>query len=163
MSILPKLTAQVEERQVTSIGRYDNWTVVLDGWTDCSGNGIVAVMLCDQVEQHFLGRLELEGRHTAGNITSALKTMLADNLKSIKAISTDSASVMVKTRADFCAANPHIMNISCFLHVLNLVCRDVIKCATVKPWAQKISQVVVFFSNSEQWRSELKEWGERNN
>lgn len=66
---------------------------------------------------------------------------------------------MVAFRRDLCKQFPHIMNLRCVLHTLNLVCQDVLKHPEITGAVKSISSMVVFFSNSHYWRQQLTQWG----
>lgn len=148
-TVLPKLKKDTEEKQAEALSRHDDWTISLDGWTDSSGNSIVAVMLLDGETQHFVGCLRLGNHHSAVIMSQALQDLLGENIISkCKAFVTDSPSVMTRLRADFCAIFPHVTDVKCALHVLNLIMQDFIKHETVSSWAKDISALVAFFSSS---------------
>lgn len=160
---MPAIAAEVEKRQVQVIAEHTNWTLTLDGWTDVSSNSIYAVMLMDGTTQHYLGNLDFhQSRHTADNILASLEELLGERVNYVKAIVTDSPAVMVKFRESYCKRNKGVVNLGCVLHVINLVCKDVIKLPTVLPTAQSLSRLVVFFSNSVYWRTVLENWGSEN-
>lgn len=88
-------------------------------------------MFVDHYQQHYIGNLALdELKHTADNIRFALKELVARYKDRIMAICTDSPKVMVRMRADYCAGT-NVFDLSCILHSINLVCKDIIKSGSV--------------------------------
>lgn len=162
-SVLDKLSSSVDKRQSDCLERHSNWTLSIDGWTDSSHNNLLAVLLEDKETQHYLGNLELgDEKHTADNIHRALVSLLGEKIKLIKGFVTDNPNVMLKLRSQFCTEFPHIYNLKCVLHVLNLVSKDVIWSTEAKIIAGQINKLAVFFSNTH-WRVILLNWGKANN
>lgn len=67
--MLPRLLNNAVEKQNVYLDGHDEWTISLDGVTDCSGNSIVAVMLIDGRTKHYIGNLDLGmEEHSARNL-----------------------------------------------------------------------------------------------
>lgn len=163
---LPRLVSAAKERQEEGLAKVSTWTITLDGWTDVSGNSIYAVMMLHGAQQHYIGSLELSRvRHIAANLLTALDDMLKadpNRMRQVAAIITDSASTLNKLRTDFCSKNTRVQNLSCVLHGINLMCKDLLRCKYVKESAAKLTSLVVFFCKSEHWKQELMAWGKLN-
>lgn len=163
-AILPKLQQEADEMEVKCLARHDGWTLSLDGWTDVSGSEIVAVLLLDGSTRLYIGNLNLrDKRHTAVNLYEALNDLLGDRFARVKGIVTDNPRVMNRLRDMVVDKHPHVVEMGCCLHVLNLVCKTVISSNFVQPWAKKTSRLVSFFSNSLFWKNVLSNFGKENN
>lgn len=161
--VLPDLTDKAENSEAQSLEKHSNWTMSLDGWTDVSGNSIVAVMLVDGDKNHYIGNLDLDYvRHTAENIKAELIKLMGDKMNIAKAVVTDNPRVMLKLRNELCSGSSHLISLNCVLHGLNLVCKDTLKTNEVEPWVGDITRLVTFFSNSSIWRKKLDNWGQTN-
>lgn len=135
-SILPGITAEVEDRQESQIKAFKNWTLCLDGWTDVSKNSIYSVLLTSQLEQHYIGNCKLAFlRHSSENILRAITDILGDKIKLVRAVVTDSPNPMVLFRSEFCKKNTNVYDLGCVLHSMNLICKDIIKSDVVWPIA----------------------------
>lgn len=155
---------EVEERQAEQISAYTHWTLSLDGWTDNSKNSIYAVLLVNRSQQHYVGNLDLaEKRHTSENILVALLQLLGENIKLVSGLVTDNPNVVKRFREDLCKQHPQIVHIGCVLHVLNLVCRDLVKSPLLESDAKNLNALVVYFANSDYWRQILMKWAQDNN
>lgn len=163
--VLPNLAEKAKSEQAFSVEQHDNWTLSLDGWSDISGNKIVAVMMLDGTKKHYIGNLDVKPgeRHTADRLVTALVSLMGDEmLKRCKAIVTDSPNVMRKLRKMICDKYPNMVNLSCALHFHNLIMQDLIKHSAVTGWAKDISRLCNFFTNVEFWKVVLRDWGEKN-
>lgn len=70
------------QKQNEYLDGHDNWTISLDGVTDCSGNSIVAVILVDGRTKHYIGNLQLGMKeHSAENLGDSLVELLGDRIK----------------------------------------------------------------------------------
>lgn len=162
-SILPKLKQNSLKNQDDQLQLHSDWTACLDGWTDCSGNSIYAVMMIDGETQHYIGNMNLGVQlHTADVLCRELMNLLGQRVHSLKAIVTDSPNVMVRLRKDFCLINPWVVDLKCCLHVINLIIKDFVNFSLVKPWVSEISRLVNFFMSSGSWRVLLKKWADEN-
>lgn len=158
--VLPEILKVVEDRQDNKLQRHNHWTGMMDGWTDISSNGVHGVLAGDTEEDHYIGNLPLNGkRYTAENLTKAFVELMGDRVSVIKAIVTDNENTMVAFRRELCTKFPHILNLRCVLHTLNLVCQDVVQHRQIKKTVLEISAMVVCFSNSHYWRQKLTQWG----
>lgn len=161
--VLPDIDEKALAELLEWIKKHTHWTISLDGWTDCSGNYIVAVMLNDGSTKHYLGNLELKNDiHSADVLCDGLESKLGEYIYYCKGIVTDSPNVMVDLRNKFCKNHPHLVNIRCVLHGINLIIHDFATCDVVKPWAKEISTLVSFFSKSHYWRNVIRKWGDQN-
>ena len=68
----------------------------------------------------------------------------------VKAIVSDNASAMKNLRALVTKEYPHVMDIGCFLHSINLICKNTINNPTnnIKKWARMASRLVSFTTGS---------------
>lgn len=159
-NVLPEISKVVEERQDIKLQRHNNWTGMMDGWTDISSNGVHGVLVGDTEEDHYIGNLSLNGkRNTAENLKAAFVELMGDRMFAIKAIVTDNENTMVAFRRELCNQFPHLLNLRCVLHTLNLVCQDVVKHHQINKIVLEISSIVICFSNSHYWRQKLTQWG----
>lgn len=111
-----------------------------------------------------MGNLDLaEKRHTSENILVALLQLLGENIKLVSGLVTDNPNVMKRFREDLCKQHPRIVNIGCVLHVLSLVCRDLVKSPLLESDAKNLNALVVYFANSDYWRQILMKWAQDNN
>lgn len=116
--IIPELQHKATTRQLECLKTHNNWSFSLDGWSE----GIVAVMLVDGRARHYIGILDITlSRHSADNYYLALENLLGNKFDIVKGIVTDSPNVMKALRKMVTDSHPHIVNIPCALHVLNLV------------------------------------------
>lgn len=81
---MPRLLNNAVKKQQVYLDEHDQWTISLDGMTDCSGNSIVAVMLIDGRTKHYILNLDLGmDEHPAdNNLFDALIKLLGDRINS---------------------------------------------------------------------------------
>ena len=115
---LHHFSEMLDELQVVS-----DMTILLDGWTDVSGNSIYAYVGQTQEGVFVLDICQFKKRPSADNIKSQLFDILNKlnlSTKQIIAVTTDTPQVMEKLRRNISSEHPNILNIKCGLHILNL-------------------------------------------
>jgi len=135
-------------------------TILLDGWTDVSGNSIYAYIGQTREEVFVLDICTLKERPSADQIKSQLfevLTRLDISTKSILAITTDTPQVMEKLRRVISNEHPNILGIKCALHILNLAIQRALKHDAMLDVFKKNQTIVNFFRSSHYWLGRLRD------
>jgi hypothetical protein len=132
----------------------NNFTLILDGWTDISRNSIYGFMLLYGDSCHAV--LDIKDmsatRHDAKLILKTTEEVIKASpitFDSIRAICTDNPSVMISFRRMLAMKYKHIVCLPCGLHVLNLVSKSICKLAveTIK----SNLRIINYFTSSSVW------------
>jgi uncharacterized protein DUF659 len=136
-------------------------TILLDGWTDVSGNSVYAYIGQTQEGIFVLDICQFKQRSSADNIKSQLFDILNKlnlSTKQILAVTTDTPQVMEKLRRDISSEHPNILNIKCGLHTLNLAIQRALKHQDLLETFKRNQSIVNFFTSSHYWLGRLRDW-----
>lgn len=164
-SHLQDMFLQHFSEMLDQLPKVDDLTILLDGWTDVSGNSIYAYIGQTREEVFVLDICQLKQRPSADNIKSQLFDVLARlnlSTKQIIAVTTDTPNVMEKLRRDVSNEHPNILSIKCGLHILNLAIQGAIKNQGMMDVFKRNQSVVNFFTSSHYWLNRLREWMQKN-
>ena len=105
-------------------------------------------------------------RHTAENmLTLAIdilqQSVLKNRMSSVKCVTTDSPSAMIKYRRRMAEDYNHMLTLPCALHVANTLCKDICKINRIKCVIRRNCAVVNFFVASHLWFALANEWAEQ--
>lgn len=144
-------------------------TIGLDGWEDASGRSIYAFIACSTTlkKSLVLDILDFSGKQQTAefilNETINVIERVGTNFTKFNSIVTDNCSVMLKFRRLLCSRYPHIENVRCIAHSINLIASDYLKNQYVKETFQKCCKLVNYFRASHFWYEKLLKWGKSNN
>jgi hypothetical protein len=132
------------------------FTMLWDGWTDCSGNSIYGLtLLFDYDQSEIIDIVKMNDvRHTAVNQMLEIESRFEQSsvpIGHVKVFVTDSPNVMLKLRRDMCAKYKHMIGLPCALHVLNTMCKDMCQVSFAKQNIQSMCRIVNFFTGSHIW------------
>jgi len=128
--------------------------MLLDGWTDVSGNSVYAYIGQTQEGIFVLDICQFKQRPSADNIKSQLFDILNKlNLSTMQilAVTTDTPQVMEKLRRDISSEHPNILNIKCGLPILNLAIQRALKHQDLLETFKRNQSIVNFFTSSHYW------------
>ena len=115
---------------------------------------------------HILDTIDLSHlRHTAENLkdqTLIVFEHLGIGLRKFKAVVTDNPSVVVKMRRLLSADYPHILDLRCFAHAINLLASGYLRHETAKSALKRSCRLVMYFRSSHFWNEKLESWQKTN-
>jgi hypothetical protein len=137
------------------------FTMLWDGWTDCSGTSIYGLsLLFDYDKSEIVDIVKMSDvRHTATNQMLEIESRFEQTqipIGNVKVIVTDSPSVMLKLRRDMCTKYKHMIGLPCALHVLNTLCKDICKDRFASSNIKSMCRIVNFFTGSHIWLEHSK-------
>jgi Protein of unknown function (DUF 659)/hAT family C-terminal dimerisation region len=150
---------------LTQLSTVNELTVLLDGWTDVSGNSIYAYIGQTREDVFVLDICHLKQRPSADNIRSQMFDVLTGlhiSTKQILALTTDTPNVMEKLRRDVSNEHPNILSIKCGLHALNLAIQGALKHKSLLEIFKENQTIANFFKSSHYWLDRLREWMREN-
>jgi len=160
-SLLQDMFVRHYNDMLNKLSTVSDLTILLDGWTDVSGNSIYAYIGQTREEVFVLDICTLKERPSADQIKSQLfevLTRLDISTKSILAITTDTPQVMEKLRRVISNEYPNILGIKCALHILNLAIQRALKHDAMLDVFKKNQTIVNFFRSSHYWLGRLRDW-----
>src|SRR6266850_1397973 len=161
--LLQDMFARHYNDMLEELSTVNDLTILLDGWTDVSGNSIYAYI--GQTRDFVLDICHLKQRPSADQIRSQMFEVLNSlhlSTRNILAITTDTPHVMEKLRRDVSNEYPNILGIKCGLHIINLSIQRALKHDVLMDIFKKNQTIVNFFKSSHYWLSRLRDWMEEN-
>jgi hypothetical protein len=135
------------------------FTVALDGWFSRTNEGIYAINIVTKSGEEILYDVITMANNAAssGFLFSELKPILESlGRGKILAIVTDSAK-NCKSLRDKCEQfSPNILNLSCFVHALNLICGKFLKIEKIDSVVSDCMRIISVFNYSNKLTAELK-------
>jgi hypothetical protein len=101
----------------------------LDGWSNPKGQSIYNFVIITSDRREFLYSLkDLSAvSHTADLLESEIKKVLNEvGPEKFAAVVSDNASAIAAARRRISESYPHIMNIRCIAHFVNLISKDIL-------------------------------------
>lgn len=134
-----------------NINKLFNLFVALDGWTSPAGKSLWNFVIHTPDGKDILWRISdlSQESHTAENLSQKIEEILTEiGIQRFAAIVTDSAANINLARKFINQKYPHIINIRCMAHCLNLITKDFVKhtfAARILNWS---SAIVTYFKKS---------------
>ncbi|KAL5732222.1 hypothetical protein ACHQM5_004869 [Ranunculus cassubicifolius] len=155
------------QKKFAILPSYMDFTIVFDGWIDNSGNSIYAFILQKEDSEHVLDIFDLsEVRYTMLELKQNLLNDLIQNravVDNVLAFVTNMPAPMVRLRNEIKVGHPNVISVNCCLHAFNMLAKDVLGFVEAVKVVQLNQMLVNYFTSSQFWRKELKNWqAERN-
>lgn len=136
----------------------------MDGWTSPLGKSIYNFVIQTPTKKEYLWKLNdysLES-HTGNFLAEQIDQIIQQiGNKRFNAIVTDGASNVRLAREIITTKYPHILNIRCIAHSINLLTKDITDSKIKFPWGYNIlkncQKIVTFFEKSHQSNALLHE------
>ncbi|CAG8755942.1 ribonuclease H-like domain-containing protein [Rhizophagus irregularis DAOM 181602=DAOM 197198] len=129
----------------------DNLTLALDGWTTPKMKSIYNyIVTTDTRMEYLIGLYDYSSdSHTSEFLTEEISSII-EKLGSDKfaAIVTDNASNCRVARQNIHQTYPHIWNIRCAAHAINLIASDLVKLEPIKKFINECGKINRYFSTS---------------
>ncbi|GBC54372.2 ribonuclease H-like domain-containing protein [Rhizophagus irregularis DAOM 181602=DAOM 197198] len=129
----------------------DNLTLALDGWTSPSGKSLWNFVIHLSNGRDLLWKIgDFSGEsHTAEFLVQQIQLVLNDiGVQKFAGIVTDAGSNVHSARNLISEKFPHIINVRCIAHALNLITKDLIKHEFAKRIIQWCTVIVTYFKKS---------------
>ncbi|GBC45176.2 ribonuclease H-like domain-containing protein [Rhizophagus irregularis DAOM 181602=DAOM 197198] len=129
----------------------DNLTLALDGWTSPSGKSLWNFVIHLSNGRDLLWKIgDFSGEsHTAEFLVQQIQLVLDDiGVQKFAGIVTDAGSNVHSARNLISEKFPHIINVRCIAHALNLITKDLIKHEFAKRIIQWCTVIVTYFKKS---------------
>ena len=101
----------------------------LDGWSNPKNNSIYNFIIITPDRKEFLYLLKdfSAESHTADFLASKIQEVIDEvGQQKFAAVVSDNASAIAAARQKISATYPHIMNIRCIAHFVNLISKDIL-------------------------------------
>ena len=134
------------------INQETNITIAFDGWTNLTGQSIYDYCLITEERKEYLWCTKnySEISHHTGAFLGEEIISIVDNIgpKKLAAVVSDNAPDARVARKLLCEKYPHILNIRCMAHCINLITKDVCKHTLVIDVIKKVGAVHQYFTMS---------------
>ena len=160
--------SSIKSKNIQQLKADSNITIAMDGWTDCTGNSIYAIIALSPPIEYILSIEDLSSvQHNAQNLKQHLTSVLFENNcidpSSLVALVTDSPNVMEKMRSDIHKDFKNIIPLKCSLHVLNLISKDIAHLENSHEIIKDNCKIINFFKSSHTMFSWIKTYQKENN
>jgi hypothetical protein len=158
--LLPRYYAGIVSEREDWVKEQKVLTLALDGWTARSGEGIYALTLISQSGEEVLYHTFT---HTTEAVTARyLANKVAEVINEIGsnkfiAVCTDSASNCSSMRDLIHDEFPNICGFACFVHWLNLLCKDIVNVKAIKEIVSSCDNIITAINSSTKLSSAIKE------
>ena len=134
------------------INQETNITIAFDGWTNLTGQSIYNYCLITEERKEYLWCTKnySEISHHTGAFLGEEIISIVDNIgpEKLAAVVSDNAPDARVARKLLCEKYPHILNIRCMAHCINLITKDVCKHTLVIDVIKKVGAVHQYFTMS---------------
>ena len=134
------------------INQETNITIAFDGWTNLTGQSIYDYCLITEERKEYLWCTKnySEISHHTGAFLGEEIISIVDNIgpEKLAAVVSDNAPDARVARKLLCEKYPHILNIRCMAHCINLITKDVCKHTLVIDVIKKVGAVHQYFTMS---------------
>nr|CCA27739.1 predicted protein putative [Albugo laibachii Nc14] len=166
--LLPQQAALCSIQMLEELEGQNDLTLSLDGWEDRKGRSIFAfIASCRDLKQPFiLDIVDLSSmRHTAENLkdqTVQVLQRLGIGMKKFRAVVTDNPAVMQKFRRLLTSDYPHMIELRCFAHAVNLLVSGYLRNGIPKNALKKSCRLISYFNGSQYWSAAISSWAKTN-
>lgn len=131
-TILERVFTECDNFTASKLENADYVSIVIDGWQNIRGLGVINIIICTP-EPIFYKSFETADEHVTGiYIQEELGDVIKDfGEKRILAVVTDCGKNMIYAQKRIAETLPHIAQINCATHVMNLLINDLIKLPTL--------------------------------
>ncbi|GBB96560.1 hypothetical protein RclHR1_27810001 [Rhizophagus clarus] len=129
-TLLEYESGRIENKIKNKLDRSENYTLVLDGWTDPINKSIWEFMILTSDRKEYLYHLKdlSDQHHTAEFLASKTETIISQiGAEKISAIVSDNGANVAAARSIIHKNYPSIINLRCIAHRFNLLSQDVLK------------------------------------
>ena len=138
-----------------------NLTITFDGWTGPSGQSVYDYCLITEERKEYLWLSEnySDIPHHTGEFLGEELIKIVENIGSEKlaAVVSDHASNARVAQKILCEKYPHILNIRCIAHSINLITKDLCKHTFVVETIKKVGIIHQYFTKSHTMCESLKD------
>ena len=162
--LIPQQAALCSLQMSEELAGQNDLTLSLDGWEDRKGRSIYAFLASTRnMKQPFiLDIVDLSSmRHTAENLkdqTVLVLQRLGISMQKFRAVVTDNPTVMVKFRRLLTSDYPHMLELRCFAHAVNLLLSGYLRDCIPKDALKKSCRLVSYFNGSQYWSAAINAW-----
>ena len=166
--LLPQQAALCSIQMLEEREGQKHLTLSLDGWEDRKGRSIFAfIASCRDLKQPFiLDIVDLSSmRHTAENLkdqTVQVLQRLGIGMKKFRAVVTDNPAVMQKFRRLLTSDYPHMIELRCFAHAVDLPVSGYLRNGIPKNALKKSCRLISHFNGSQYWSAAISSWAKTN-
>jgi Protein of unknown function (DUF 659) len=159
-TFLPQEFARVDIRITNIVNDEINLTIAFDGWTNPSGESIYDYCLITEERKEYLwlSKNYSDVFHTGAFLGDEL-IKVVENIgpEKLAGVVSDNASNACIARRILCEKYPHILNIRCVAHSINLITKDLCKHVIVVKTIQKVGVIHQYFVKSHAMGKYLKD------
>ena len=136
------------------------YTLALDGWTSPNGSSLYNFIVSTTNRQEYLIALKDYSKisQTEAFLATEIKNIIEKiGLDKFAGVITDGGSNVRVARQKIHEKFPHILNIRCAAHSINLIATDLTKIASIEKLISKGNEVIKFFNMSHCAKALLRE------
>jgi hypothetical protein len=158
--LLEQETARINLKINAELEKCNYLTLALDGWSSPNGNLLYNYVISTTNHQEYLialkdySKISQTGIFMANEIEKIIENIGLDKFAGVV---TDGASNLRVARQIIHEKFPHILNIRCAAHSLNLIATDLVKISYIKTFISQGNEMIKFFSISHRANAMLKE------
>jgi len=160
-TLLVQETARINVKITRIIDKEINLTIAFDGWTNSSGQSIYDYCLIteDRKEYLWLTKDYSDIPHHTGAFLGNEIIKIVENIgpEKLAAVVSDNAPDARVARRILCEKFPHILNIRCIAHSINLITKDLCKHTFVVDIIRKVGIIHQYFIKSHAMYQFLKD------
>jgi|SRR3989337_1596718 len=151
-TLLNQEIARVNVKVMRIVDKEVNLTIAFDGWTNSTGQSIYDYCLITEERKEYLWSSKNYSNiphHTGIFLGEEIIKIVEDiGPEKLAAIVSDNAPNACAARKILCEKYPHILNIRCIAHCINLITKDLCKHAFVVDTIRKVGTIHQYFTKS---------------